>query len=298
MIRPTQASKGPAIDGTTRVVGLIGWPVAHSLSPVMHNAAFAARGLNWVYVPFPVPPEQVKDAVRGIRALGLRGVNVTVPHKEAVMPHLDRITPEAQAIGAVNTVVVEPDGLIWGTNTDAAGFLDDLQAHGVEVEGRSVLVLGAGGAARAVVYALARAGAQVTVANRTIGRAVELVRHLHTVLPAARFRVVDLRPETLAQEAERHTLLVNATSVGMWPEVEASPWPAGIGFGTIEVVYDLVYTPAVTRLMREAEAWGCRAIGGLGMLVRQGAEAWRLWTGEQPPVEVMMAAAREALAGR
>ncbi len=283
------------IDGKTRVVGLIGWPVEHSMSPCMHNAAFQARRMNWVYVPLPVPPERLKAAVEGIRALGLRGVNVTIPHKQAIIPYLDRITPEAQAIAAVNTVVVEKDGTLWGTNTDAAGFMEDLRAHGVAVEGRPVLVLGAGGAARAVVYALVRAGAQVTVANRTVGRAVELVRHLHTVLPGRTLRVVDCSPSQLAIEAERHTLLINTTSVGMWPQVDASPWPAGIGFGSIETVYDVIYTPARTRLLRDAAAWGCQTIGGLGMLVRQGAESWRLWTGESPPVEVMMQAARSVL---
>ena len=283
------------IDGATRLVGLIGWPVEHSISPAMHNAAFQARRLNWVYVPLPVTPERVKAALAGLRALGFRGANVTIPHKQAVIPYLDRITPEAQAIAAVNTVVVEPDGLMWGTNTDAAGFMEDLRAHGVEVEGKSVLVLGAGGAARAVVYALARAGAQVTIANRTIGRAVELARHLHTVLPGRPLRVVEWSRETLTEEAKRHTLLVNTTSVGMWPEVEASPWPITAGFGQIEVVYDVIYIPAETRLLREAAAWGCRTIGGLGMLVRQGAEAWRLWTGETPPIDVMMDAARTAL---
>lgn len=283
------------ITGKTRVVGIIGWPVEHSLSPMMHNAAFQARGMDWVYVPFPVPPERLRDAVRGVRGLGLRGVNVTVPYKEAVMGLLDRLTPEAHAVGAVNTVVAEPDGVLWGTNTDALGFLEDLRAHDVEVEGEWVLVLGAGGAARAVVYALARAGARVTISNRTMGRAVELVRHMHTVFPGRTLRVVDWTREALAAEAERHSILVNATSVGMWPNVDVSPWPPGIGFGNIRVVYDVIYTPAETQLLREAAAWGCRTINGLGMLVRQGAEAWRLWTGEPPPVDVMFEAARQAL---
>ncbi len=286
------------VDGHTRLVGIIGWPVEHSLSPPMHNAAFAARGMNWAYVPLPVPPDRVQEAVRGLRALGFRGANVTIPHKQAVIPLLDRITPEAQAIGAVNTIVVEEDGTLWGTNTDAQGFLDDLRAHGVTVEGERALVLGAGGAARAVVYALARAGAQVTIANRTLGRAVELVRQVHGVLPGRTFRVVPLTPDTLAKEAEEHGLLVNATSVGMWPEVDASPWPVQVGFGAIRVVYDLIYRPRDTRLLQDARAWGCQGIDGLGMLVRQGAESWRLWTGQAPPVDIMWQAVEQALAGR
>ncbi len=283
------------IDGHTHVVGIIGWPVEHSLSPVMHNAAFAARRMNWIYVPLPVAPDDVKEAVAGVRALGLRGVNVTIPHKQAVMPLLDTLTPEAQAIGAVNTIVVDPGGRMWGTNTDAPGFLADLQEHHVEVEGERVLVLGAGGAARAVVYALARAGAHVTIANRTFSRAVELARRIHHVLPGRSFRVVEWDVHQLAQEAETHTLLVNTTSVGMWPDVDASPWPEGVGFGRIRVVYDVVYRPRETRLMQQARDWGCRVIGGLGMLVHQGAEAWRLWTGEVPPVHVMRDAVTRVL---
>ena len=211
------------------------------------------------------------------------------------MAHLDHLTPEARAIGAVNTIVVDDDGRIWGTNTDAPGFLEDLHAHGVKVEGEQALVLGAGGAARAVVYALARAGADVTIANRTLARAIELARQIHHVLPGRSFRVVELTPDTLVEEAQRHTLLVNATSVGMWPHVDDSPWPSQIGFGRIRVVYDVIYRPRETRLMREARAWGCQVIGGLGMLVRQGAEAWRLWTGRIPPVDIMMAAVEGAL---
>ncbi len=284
-----------ALTAHTRLVGIIGWPVKHSLSPSMHNAAFAARGMDWAYVPLPVSPKWVKEAVLGLRALGFRGANVTVPHKEQVIPFLDHLTPEAQAIGAVNTIVVEEDGRIWGTNTDADGFLNDLLAHDVQVEGEPVLVLGAGGAARAVVYALARAGARVTIANRTLGRAVELARQIHMVLPGASFRVVEFSAESLTREAEAHTILVNATSVGMWPDVEASPWPRGAGFGRIKVVYDLVYRPRLTRLLRDAQAWGCQVIDGLGMLVRQGAESWRLWTGQVPPVDIMRQAVEEAL---
>lgn len=287
--------EGMVITGHTRLVGIIGWPVEHSLSPVMHNAAFRARGMDWAYVPLPVPPNRVKEAVLGLRGLGFRGANVTVPHKQAVMPFLDHLTPEARAIGAVNTIVVEENGHMWGTNTDAQGFLDDLTAAGISVEGESVLVLGAGGAARAVVYALARAGARVTIANRTLGRAVELARQIHTALPAAAFRVVEFTPDALRREADAHAILVNATSVGMWPDVDASPWPAGVGFGNIRVVYDLVYRPRPTRLLQEAQAWGCRAIDGLGMLVRQGAESWRLWTGQIPPVDVMEEVVREAM---
>ncbi len=286
------------LDGTTQLVGIIGWPVKHSLSPRMHNAAFAATGLNWAYVPLPVPPDRVQDAVQGLRALGFRGANVTIPHKQTVMRYLDRITPEAQAIGAVNTIVVDTEGTLWGTNTDARGILDDLRAHNVPIQGERVLILGAGGAAHAVAYALAREGARITIANCTESRAIHLVRRLHAVLPGKTLAVIPLTREALAAAARTHTLLVNTTNVGMWPHVDASPWPEGEGFGTIRVVYDVIYRPRETRLLREARAAGCRTIDGLGMLVRQGAEAWRLWTGHPPPVDVMWRAVEHSLSER
>ncbi len=283
------------INAQTRLLGIMGWPVKHSVSPIMHNAAFEARGMNWAYVPLPTAPERVQEGVLGLRALGFRGANITIPHKQKVMTYLDHLTPEAQAIGAVNTVIIEEDGRLWGTNTDAPGFLEDVRAHGVRVEGEHVLVLGAGGAARAVVYALARAGAEVTIANRTLARAIELARQIHHVLPGHTFRVVELSSDSLVREAEAHTMLVNATPVGMWPHPDASPWPTQVGFGTIRVVYDVVYRPRETHLLRQAKAWGCQTISGLGMLVRQGAEAWRLWTNRIPPVDIMMAAVEHAL---
>ncbi len=283
------------LNGATRLVGIIGWPVEHSLSPLMHNAAFSATGLNWAYVPLPVPPNRVQEAVLGLRALGFRGANVTIPHKQAVIPYLDRITPEAQAIGAVNTLVVDPEGAVWGTNTDAYGVLEDLRAHGVSVQGERVLILGAGGAAHAVAYALARQGSHVTIANRTEARAIQLARRLHAVLPGQRFSVIPLTREALATAARSHSLLVNTTSVGMWPHVDASPWPEEVEFGTIQVVYDVIYRPRETRLLQQARAAGCQAIDGLGMLVHQGAEAWRLWTGRVPPVDIMWQAVENAL---
>ena len=283
------------IDGSTRLVGLMGWPVEHSLSPAMHNAAFVALSMNWVYVPLPVPSARLRDALRGLRALGFRGANVTIPHKKAVLPFLDRITPEAQAIGAVNTIVVEEDGTLWGTNTDARGFLEDLRAHDVPIAGERALVLGAGGAAYAVTYALAREGAAVTIVNRTEAKAIQLARRMHTVLPGRAFSILPLTRDALGRATDSHTLLVNATSVGMWPRVDESPWPEGLGFGRIRVVYDLVYRPRETRLLREARQQGLQTIDGMGMLVRQGAEAWRLWTRQVPPVEVMWRAVEAAL---
>ncbi len=283
-------------DARSTLVGLIGWPVAHSVSPAMHNAAFAALGMEGRYVPLavaPEPQERIGEAVRGLRALGFRGANVTVPHKQAVVPHLDRLTPAAEAIGAVNTILVEPDGALAGDNTDAAGFAADLDAHGVAVGAAEALVIGAGGSARAVVYALAQAGAAaVTVLNRTVERAEHLAGALAPRAPGCRIETGRF-PADLAGAAAGARLIVNCTSLGMSPHSDGLPWEPGTRFRPGQVVYDLVYNPPQTRLLALAQAQGARPIGGLGMLVWQGALAFARWTGQEPPVDAMRAAAED-----
>jgi shikimate dehydrogenase len=289
------------ISAKTTLVGLIGWPVGHSVSPAMHNAAFAALGLDWRYVPLPVDPTQpgaVGDAVRGMRALGMAGINVTVPHKQAVLPFLDHIAPAAQAMRAVNTIIVAADGSLTGDNTDAPGFIADLRAHGVEPAGRHVLVLGAGGSARAIVYGLAQAGAHhITIANRSVARAEQLLADLRPFLDATTGAVIAL-PNGLAETAEQVTLIVNCTSLGMTPHADTTPWPVELPLRPDQTVYDLVYNPAETRLLQQARAGGAQAIGGLGMLIWQGALAFEHWTGQPAPVAVMRAAAEEQLRRR
>jgi shikimate dehydrogenase len=273
-------------------VGIIGWPVTHSISPAMHNAAFTALGLNdWNYELAPIPPDIVGKGLRTLRDEGgFIGVNVTVPLKEKVIPYV-RADERARAIGAVNTIDFR-DGT--GTNTDALGFMDDLRAHGIEVLGQRVIVLGAGGAARAAVYGLVKAGASVTVVNRTPQRAQVMLADLSL---SAGLMNADVR--TLDQAAEAGaSLIVNCTSVGMWPNVQESPWIEGVPFPNNVVVYDMVYRPERTRFMEQVEQVGGRAVGGLGMLVRQGAAAFAIWTGLPAPVEVMFAAARNALSAR
>lgn len=290
-----------AISAKTTLVGLIGWPVSHSVSPAMHNAAFAALGLDWRYIPLPVDPAlpgAVGDAVRGMRALGLRGINVTVPHKQAVLPFLDRIAPAAQAMRAVNTIIVAADGSLTGDNTDAPGFIADLRAHGVEPAGRRVLVLGAGGSARAIVYGLAQAGAQqITVANRSVERAEHLLDDLQPFLGATTGAVVAL-PDSLADVAAESTLIVNCTSLGMTPHADTTPWPVELPLRPDQIVYDLVYNPADTLLLQQTRAGGAHAIGGLGMLIWQGALAFKHWTGQPAPVAVMRGAAEEQMRRR
>jgi len=289
-----------AINGHTKLVGVMGWPVEHTISPAMHNAAFDAADLNWRYVPLAVRPRRVGEAMRGLRALGFAGCNVTVPHKRAVMAHLEEITDQARAIGAVNTIVIQGQGRIVGHNTDADGFLRALAEGGFRPEGKRALLLGAGGAGRAVACALASVGAAITVVNRTLSRAESLVADLVSLFPRAGtearsyLRAVPLTPGALRREAQSADLLVNATSLGMWPEVERSPWPEELPMPPSLTVFDVVYNPLETKLMRQARAAGAGAIGGLGMLVHQGAIAWELWTSQKPPVEVMAAAAKAA----
>ncbi|CAN5435777.1 shikimate dehydrogenase [soil metagenome] len=291
----------PSISGKTNMVGLIGWPVSHSVSPPMHNAAFAALGLDWCYVPLPVPIDpaaRIDEAVHGLRALGLRGANVTVPHKQAVMSHLDWLTPAAQAIGAVNTIRVEDDGALSGDNTDAPGFIADLREHSVEPIGKRVIVLGAGGSARAIVYGLAASGAEaILIVNRTLDKAESLATQMQTLFPGCAIAAYALTNQ-LAQVAEQADLIVNTTSLGMTPHIDGLPWEPGVNFSSQQAVYDLVYNPPQTRLLQKARADGAQVIGGLGMLIWQGAIAFERWTGVAAPVDVMRRTVTDIFAKR
>jgi shikimate dehydrogenase len=270
-----------------RRVGVIGWPIEHSISPAMHTAAFEALGLHgWHYDRYAIPPDIVRISLREFRDHGFVGLNVTVPLKEAVVPFV-RPDEVALAVGAVNTITFRGNE---GTNTDVRGFIDDLAAHGVAVAGQPVVVLGAGGAARAAVYGLSRAGAVVHIANRTPDRARALFAHMG--LPE---RLI--APDAIA--ALGPALVVNTTPLGMagGGEPAALPFdPAALTTPT--VVYDMVYRPAETPLLAAARAHGHTALNGLGMLVRQGAAAFSLWTGAEAPIDVMFAAARAALEPR
>lgn len=275
-------------------VGLMGWPVAHSRSPAMHNAAFRALGLNWHYLLLPVAPDDVGDAVRGIRALRFAGCNITVPHKQAVVPFLDEMTPTAHTVGAVNTII-NRDGRLIGENTDATGFLRALREAGVEPTGQCALVVGAGGAARAVVYALLQAGATVWLTNRTQARAEALAETMQAVGRGVS-RVLPFEREAVQTALEAATLLVNATSVGMHPHTNVVPLPDGVRLLPHLTVNDLVYVPRQTRLLRLAAEVGARTIDGVGMLLHQGAAAFELWTGQAAPLDVMRSALEATLA--
>jgi shikimate dehydrogenase len=282
------------LDGTTQVVGVIGWPVEHSLSPPMHNAALEHLGLNWVYVPFPVAPDRVGLALAGLRGLSLRGLNVTIPHKSAVIPYLDEISREGQLLGAVNTIT-NYEGRLLGENTDVAGFRRAVAEAGWSLEGRRVAVLGAGGSARAVVLAALQGGArEVTVLNRTLARAEEIVAHLAAAAGTSHLtaRALDEQAQTMVREAE---VVVDCTSVGMYPRHEVAPVVPGAWLRPGQLVCDLTYNPRRTVLLEAASAAGAETLEGTGMLVHQGALALESWTGQPAPVEVMRAALLEAL---
>ena len=282
--RPGVLPPRQPITGATRLVGVMGWPVAHSLSPQMHNAAFAALGLDWAYVPFAVPPPQLAAAVAGLVALGFAGCNATVPHKTALASLIrarGELTPVAAAIGSVNTIVVRPDGSLLGDSTDGYGFLMDLRAHGALMgqwarrpsgqtadarmseatdcaeamsPRRPVIVIGAGGAARAVVYALAEAGARVAVVNRTVAAAEELCRIVSDALPGAELAAHPF-PAALSALAADAGLIVNTTSLGLHGAADPLPWDPTVPFRPDQVVYDLIYHVR-TPLLALAEAAG------------------------------------------
>jgi shikimate dehydrogenase len=269
------------VSARTRIVGLIGWPIEHSLSPAIHNYAFEQAGLDWCYVPLPVAPSRLGAAVKGLVALGMAGVNVTTPHKQAVIPHLADLDPQARAIGAANTLVVQK-GRLTGYNTDGTGFLSSLAELEFDPTGSTCVVLGAGGAARAVVSALARAGATIHVYNRTLEHAMSLTSS----------RVEVHRLAELPNVPPSTCLLVNATTLGFGPQRDLSPWPASCPIPSNWLVYDLVYNPEPSPLLMAARQAGAATLDGLPLLVHQAAQSFALWTGEALPVEIFWQAAR------
>lgn len=272
--------------GKTRICGIIGDPIEHTMSPVMHNAAFARMGIDYCYVPFRVSREDLGKAIEGMRALNIVGLNVTIPHKVAVIPFLDELDPLAEKIGAVNTIVNE-SGVLKGYNTDAAGFLQALLEQGIEPKSKNVVVLGAGGASRAVSFILAERGARLAILNRQseLDWAVELAKQISQTFNR-KTEALELNEANLAALLDKADIVVNATSVGMRPDTDQTPVPARLLKPDL-VIYDIVYNPIKTRLLGEAEAAGAKTISGIDMLVWQGASAAEKWTGLKEPVELM-----------
>ncbi|MBA4374204.1 MAG: shikimate dehydrogenase [Thermodesulfovibrio sp.] len=263
------------ITGRTRIIGIFGYPVEHTLSPAMHNAAFEHLGLDYCYLPFLVRPEALQQAVEAIRALSLRGVNITVPHKEAVIPLLDEVSSEAAFIGAVNTVV-NKNGILTGYNTDGRGFMLSLSARDLDVSNRKILMVGAGGAARAVSYYLSDKAKELVIYNRGVEKLEKLVADLSTVRAnvSAMKRLCGI---------EQFDIIVNATSLGLHRD-DPLPVDPTLLAGN-QIVCDLIYRK--TPLLTAAEKQGCTTVDGLGMLLYQGVLAFELWTEKTAPAEVM-----------
>jgi shikimate dehydrogenase len=280
---------------TVHKVSLLGHPVAHSLSPRFQQAALDAAGVDATYEAWDTPDGDLADAVARLRAAGMLGANVTVPHKVAVMDMLDAVDSLAERVGAVNTIV-QRDGALHGTNTDVHGVLTALRDADVDIRGSRVVLFGAGGAARAVVVAMCEGGASaLTIANRTEAKAQALADSSGDDLPID-VCVLDSTSSSLRAAMDAASLVINSTSLGMrhGPDEEATPLPAEL-FHSGQTAFDLVYAPERTPFLGAAEQGGARSIGGLAMLIHQGAEAFRLWTGQEPPLDVMFAAVRSSL---
>ncbi|WP_456419122.1 shikimate dehydrogenase [Methanocaldococcus infernus] len=267
------------MDAKTKLVGLIGHPVEHSLSPVMHNAAFKDKNLNYVYLAFDVKPEKLKFVVDGAKALGMVGFNVTIPHKVEIIKYLDQLSEEAKLIGAVNTVKIEDDIAI-GYNTDGIGARRALEEEIGKVKDKKIVIFGAGGAARAVAFELAKDNF-VVIANRTLEKAKKLAKEIEEKLNR------EVGYSDLNVDLENVDIVINATPVGMYPNVNEKPIVSKERLRKDMIVMDLVYNPLETTLLKEAKKVGAKTIDGLGMLIYQGAEAFKIWTGVEPNIEVM-----------
>jgi shikimate dehydrogenase len=270
---------------------LTGSPLGHSLSPLIHNAALQASGLSGSYILRPIPPDQatngLKDLVQELRDSRLDGLNVTIPHKQAVFRLCDRLTPAARAIGAAN-LIYRSEGLVWGDNSDALGFLAALQPleKRWSLHHRRAVVLGAGGSARAVIFALANAGWQVQVAARRLEQAGQLVADLALALPASILTSTNLTRQDF-EGMHSADLIVNTTPLGMFPHLDGCPWPEDVPLSSHPVYYDLVYNPRQTRLLNLANSCGAVCIGGITMLIEQAAIAFQRWTGQPAPKQAM-----------
>lgn len=265
------------------MVVIIGWPLSHSLSPLMQNTAFMAAGLHdWYYIPISVPKypsTRIKEAILGLRALNFRGANITIPHKEVILPFLDHIHETAQNIGAVNTILIDDEKLI-GYNTDGIGFIKDLIENKIDPQHKKILILGAGGSTRAILYALLDHGCDdITILNRTIAKAEDLVKQFKPRFPKASIDSGNLSDASCIKA----DLIINTTSVGMNDDL----YPINMSFSPEQIVYDIIYQPRMTPLLTKAQHDGAKVINGLGMLLYQGAEAFSIWTGKKADIDMM-----------
>lgn len=282
------------IDGKTRIFGIIGYPVKHTFSPYIHNAAFKALKINAAYVPFEVKPRELKNAICGLIGLGVCGVNVTIPHKEAVIPLLDELSSEAKGIGAANVVLVK-DGKTMGYNTDGEGFLVSLKKElKVIPKNKSIFILGSGGAAKALVYVLASEGAKsITLVDVMNEKAKELALKANKEFPRCQMRSIPYLGSRIDEEALNADILINATPVGMKKDDPRIVSPDALHKDL--VVCDLIYNPVETKLLKEAKKRGLKATNGIGMLLYQGALSFELFTGKKAPISVMLTSLKKVI---
>lgn len=275
----------------TKIIGVIGHPIKHSFSPLMHNISFELSGLNYLYLPFDVPPALLKDSLKGMIALGIKGFNVTIPLKEKVLPLLKDVSEEANIIGAVNTIVNE-EGILKGYNTDVYGVIESLLPYKDEITNSKVSIIGAGGAARSVIYALIRNFnvSQISIINRTEQIAESMKEYFSTKMLFNEIKSYPLVPPDLIEVFRDSKLIINTTSMGMYPDVDDSATTIKDSFMKGQIVFDVIYNPIKTKLLKLAESQGATIITGLKMFVEQGAKSYELWTGEQMPKEKVMKA--------
>ncbi len=282
------------ISGKTRVCAVIGDPIEHSLSPCIHNAAFQHLGLDYAYLCFAVKEHDLRDAVLGMKSLGIYGMNVTMPHKVRIIQYLDRLDETAKKVGAVNTVLNSTEMI--GYNTDGLGALNALKAHGADLNDKKVVILGSGGASRSISFAIAEEALDLVILNRTPEKA-EVLANKILATTGKKVRWGKLCDDLLAEDLKGANILINATSVGMHPDDSETPVDRSLLRQDL-IVFDLIYSPIETRLLREAKSVGAKTIDGLTMLVYQGAASFEIWTGIRAPVSIMMKAVRDELKSR
>ncbi|MEP0860069.1 MAG: shikimate dehydrogenase [Ignavibacterium sp.] len=270
----------------TQLVGLIGHPIKHTYSPFIHNVAFELTGLDYIYLPFNVVPANLKSAIKGLVALGYRGFNVTIPHKVKVKEFMSKVSEEASFVGAINTVLIE-EGKLFGYNTDVSGVLESLYSYRKEISDNECVVIGAGGSARAVIYTLIKhfKPSKIHLVNRTEQRAETLRQFFKTKMKFDSFTVNELIPPDIKDIIKNSVLIVNATSVGMYPDEDDAVLTQKDLFSKQQIVFDLVYNPVQTKLLKLAQSNGARTVDGIKMLINQAAKSFEIWTGEKMPVE-------------
>lgn len=275
-----------SFHANTKIIGLLGHPIKQSYSPFVQNVAFEFEKMDYIYLAFDVPPANLKSALNGVLAFGMKGLNVTLPHKEKIIQHLDELSEEAATIGAVNTIVNDQGKLI-GYNTDVTGIIETLAPFKDQITGSTVTVLGAGGGARAAIYALIRhfKPEQINIINRTVQRADSIQNYFSTKMRYDGFKTMDLFPPEIVETLQNSRLIINATSIGMFPEMDDTITDLKESFSSSQIVFDLIYNPPKTKFLKLAESQGATTLGGLKMMVSQAAKSFELWTGVKMPID-------------